>query len=436
MKSIGKLTLLTSSTLLVVFGLVVFHAPISVFFGQFTSSEIIKGWKEIILLVAVPFVIFLIYKGGLLINLTKDRLLQLIGIYALLHFLLILFFPTSAYQKIAGLAIDLRYLLFFVLIFCIVALWPKSRSMFIKVGIIAAMISITFALLQATILPHDILKHIGYSDTTISPYLTVDKNSDYVRINGTLRGPNPLGAYAGIILSLLFAWCLTHRKTAYKYKWIFTGLGILMATVIWASYSRSAFLALFISVLLILLVTLKNKINTQGILVAGVIVLAIMGSMFALRNSSLVQNVILHNNPSTGSSVDSNNQHAESLDRGMALFILQPFGAGIGSTGSASLNSEKPLIIENQYLLIAHETGWFGLGLFIVIYIYILSRLYKYKRDWLSLGVFASGIGLAVVGLLLPVWVDDTVSLIWFGLAAIALGSHYKTKVKNNATSN
>ena len=29
--------------------------------------------------------------------------------------------------------------------------------------------------------------------------------------------------------------------------------------------------------------------------------------------------------------------------------------------------------------------------------------------------------GLAFVGLLLPVWVDDTVSILWWGLAAIAI---------------
>ena len=31
----------------------------------------------------------------------------------------------------------------------------------------------------------------------------------------------------------------------------------------------------------------------------------------------------------------------------------------------------------------------------------------------------------------LPVWADDTVSLVWFYLAAVALGSHYKVRNKN-----
>lgn len=436
MKSISKLTLLTTSALLVVFGLVVFHAPISVFFGQYVSTDVVKSWKEIIMLLTVPFVLFLVYKEGLINQLTRDRLLQLVGFYALFHIVLLLFFQTDAYQKAAGLAIDLRYLLFFTLVFCIVALWPKSRPVFLKVGIVAAVISITFALLQATLLPHDILKYIGYSDSTIAAYQTVDKNSDYIRVNGTFRGPNPLGAYSAVILSLLFAWAVTHRKKAREHKWLLIGTGILAATVLWASYSRSAFLALFIGFATITLISFKNKINLRNILIFITFIFMIVGSIVILRDSSLVQNVILHDNPTTGSFVDSNTAHADSLDQGLERVILQPFGAGIGSTGSASLNSDNPLIIENQYLLIAHETGWFGLGLFLVIYLLIMQRLYSYRRDWLALGVFASGIGLAVIGLLLPVWVDDTVSLVWFGLAAIVLASHFKRDVKKNATSN
>lgn len=436
MKSISKLTLLTTSALLVVFGLVVFHAPISVFFGQYVSTDIVKSWKEIIMLLTVPFVLFLVYKEDLMSQLTRDRLLQLIGFYALLHIMFLLYFQTDAYQKAAGLAIDLRYLLFFTLIFCIVVLWPKSRPIFLKVGIVAAVISITFALLQATLLPHDILKYIGYSDSTIAAYQTVDKNSDYIRVNGTFRGPNPLGAYLAAVLSLLFAWAVTHKKKAREHKWLLAGIGILAATVLWASYSRSAFLALFVSFVAIILISFKNKINLRNISIFSALVFMIVSSVVVLRDSSLVQNIILHDNPTTGSNIDSNTAHADSLDQGLERVILQPFGAGIGSTGSASLNSDDPLIIENQYLLIAHETGWFGLGLFLVIYLFIMQRLYSYKRDWLALGVFASGIGLAAIGLLLPVWVDDTVSMIWFGLAAIVLASHFKRNVKKNATSN
>ena len=76
-------------------------------------------------------------------------------------------------------------------------------------------------------------------------------------------------------------------------------------------------------------------------------------------------------------------------------------------------------------MFIAHETGWVGLTIFVMILVGVLSRLWRRREDWLALGVFASGIALAVIGLLLPVWVDDTVSIVWWGLAAIVIGGKY-----------
>ena len=155
------------------------------------------------------------------------------------------------------------------------------------------------------------------------------------------------------------------------------------------------------------------------------------GGLFAFRNSSFVSNVLLHENPSGGSLVSSNANHVASLQTGWRQAMLQPLGAGVGSTGSASLFGGSPEVIENQYLFTAHESGWLGLGLFVAIFTLILIRLWHRRSDWLALGTFASGLGLAFIGLLLPVWVDDTVSIVWWGLAALALGGSYarhKTK--------
>ena len=106
---------------------------------------------------------------------------------------------------------------------------------------------------------------------------------------------------------------------------------------------------------------------------------------------------------------------------GTAKMLASPLGSGVGSTGSASLYGDAPVIIENQYLFTAHEVGWLGLGLFVVIFTIIMIRLWKLRQSWKALAVFASGAGLTVIGLLLPVWVDDTVSIIWWGLAAVVL---------------
>lgn len=435
MKNIDKPTYVATVLLLTVFFGIVFHAPLSVFFGQFFYSDAIKAWKEIILLVTLPVVIYVVWRAKTYQSIAKDKLIQLTAAYISLHALFAFFSQTSEYQKIAGLMIDLRYIVMFVLVFCLVITVPKLKKVFLKIAIVAACISIGFALLQATVLPRDILTYIGYSQETITPYLTVDKNDDYTRINGTLRGPNPLGAYIVILFSLLTAWVIRNKKTAQKNRWLIAGVAVVLATVAWSTYSRSALLALVISASILLYIYVK-KYEAWTYIAAAIIVIATISSIFLFRSSAFVQNVVLHNNPDGGSQIDSNDDHARSIEQGWLRALYQPYGAGIGSTGSASLKSQQPIIIENQYLFVAHETGWFGLGLFVVMFTSILARLYSYRRDWLSLGLFASGIGLAIIGLFLPVWSDDTVSMIWFGLAAISIAAHTKKVVKHDKKTN
>jgi hypothetical protein len=55
------------------------------------------------------------------------------------------------------------------------------------------------------------------------------------------------------------------------------------------------------------------------------------------------------------------------------------------------------------------------------------------RDDWLAMSMFASGIGIAVACIVLPVWADDTVALVWWGLAGVALAGGVniaKEKVK------
>jgi hypothetical protein len=272
-------------------------------------------------------------------------------------------------------------------------------------------------------LPADILRVIGYSESTIAPYLTVDKNPDFVRISSTLRGPNPLGAYAIIVLSMIAAFIVSrHHGFSQKRKEIaLWALAVAGVVALWTSYSRSALVAGVIAVALVVIVRYGGAMRKQ--IVIGTAALAIVAGigLYVARDTLFVQNVILHNNPTTGADIDSNAGHVSSLQDGVMRVIKEPLGAGVGSTGSASLLGDEPLIIENQYLMIAHEVGIIGLGLFIAVYVVFLQRIWQQRKDWVALGVWSSGIGLGIIGLLLPVWADDTISLVWWGLAALVL---------------
>ena len=409
--------------LFVVFGGIVLHAPLTVGFGVlFPEIELlIKSWKELLLIAASILMLVIVYRRKQWV-MFKSPIILLIAGYTLLHLLLVPVSFQGASSAVAGLFIDLRYILFFVLVYAAVALYPTLRRPFLITFFVGAFVVATFALLQVFVLPPDFLKYIGYSNATIVPYLTVDENNAFIRISSTLRGPNPLGAYAAIVLIMSCAYWIKHQVTKKKLP-----VGPISVIVIgsmvalWASYSRSALVAAAVGIGIIIGLTVMRKLSRRSWIAIAVLVVSLTVGLVAGRDSNFVSNVILHENPTTGAAINSNEGHINSLQDGMYRMAIQPLGGGIGSTGSASLYGEQPLIIENQYLFVAHEVGWLGLALFLVLFFMILRQLWQRRSDWLALGVFASGISLALIGLLLPVWVDDTVAIIWWGLAAIAL---------------
>lgn len=409
---------------LTIFGGIVLHAPLSVFLGTLLPdyAEFIKAWKEILMLLLIPVAIVVATRRRLWASLFSDWVFHIVLAYTALHLATVGLLYQGAAATAAGLAIDLRYVLFFALVYVLIRSRPELRRLFVTVGIVGASIVTGFATLQL-FLPADFLRHIGYGPNTIMPYMTVDENHDYIRISSTLRGPNPLGAYAGVVLALITA-AFVRGKFAARSRRLQIGVALLVACsliALWFNYSRSALVAGLGMIGLVFALTKLRQPTRRAWLVGGIVSICLVAGLALSWNSSFVSNVILHDNPTSGAAVTSNDGHVDSLREGTIRLIEQPLGAGVGSTGSASLQGEAPIIIENQYLFVAHETGWIGLALFLLLFSLIMVRLWRARQDWLALGIFASGVGLAAIGVLLPVWVDDTVSIIWWGLAAVAL---------------
>lgn len=402
---------------------VVVHAPLTVWLGTVwpDGAVYVKAWKELLMGVALVLLIVQATRQQQVGVLLRSGVMTISLLYALLHFVLAVTMGGTIEQVQAGLLIDLRYVLYFVLVYGTLRLLPQYRTMFIKTFAAGAVVVLGFAVLQVTVLPRDFLAHIGYGVHTIQPYLLVDDNPDLVRISSTLRGPNPLGVYAAVVLAILAAavakWRLTNKQQI-----VAAALAAAAVTSLWASYSRSALAAAAVAVAIVALVAASARTRRQLVVWGGVAVVILAVFVVVLRDSYFVSNVVLHDNPATGAQVNSNQAHLDSLGDGTGRVLGKPFGAGVGSTGSASLLGDHGLIIENQYLFTAHEVGWVGLGVFLILFLNILRKLWDERRHVLPLGVFASGVGLALVGVLLPVWVDDTVSIVWWGLAAVVIG--------------
>ena len=120
-------------------------------------------------------------------------------------------------------------------------LYPRYRQILLKCMLAAAAVIIVFACLQL-VLPRDFLTIFGYSQATVAPYLTVDSNEAYVRFGSTLRGPNPLGAYAlgGLVLASVFLAAKWRDSVKLRVYGILAAVSSSIALYI--SYSRAAIL--------------------------------------------------------------------------------------------------------------------------------------------------------------------------------------------------
>lgn len=413
-------------TLLVILGFIVVHAPMTVYISSHWPqySDIAKAWKEMLMVLAAILLVVLCTRQRAWGWIIRDRLLLLMLGFIALHLAVVVVLHLPFEAVVAGLMIDLRFIAYFIMVYILVRLYPAYKQSFITVGICGAIIVVGFAVLQL-VLPHDFLAHFGYGKNTIEPYLTIDKNPDFVRQNSTLRGPNPLGAYAIIVVAAAITYGMyTWGKLRTKWQRIALvaiGLAGLVALVV--SYSRSAWIGAVIAVGIACIIRYRAWFTSRrlGLIAVAIVIMGILG--YGMRNTYFVQNILLHNNPTTGAVVDSNEGHLSSLKNGFENSVSKPLGNGVGSTGSASLYTNSPVIVENQFLFISHEVGWPGLAIFTATIVVVLVRLWRKRKQWLALALFGSGIGLVIVGFMLPVWVDDTVSIVWWGLAAAVVAT-------------
>jgi O-Antigen ligase len=412
----------------VILGLIIagvaLQAPISVLAETYFSSSasFVKAWKEILLLPAVFALLYIIHDKKQWRWFVRDRFVQIGSVFVLLHVLTAVLLPTTnTLQVFSGLLIDTRFVVYFLCVYTLLHFYRNFISYIIIPALIASTFVIFFGVLQVLILPKDVLSVLGYGAGTIQPYLTVDNNENYIRINSTLRGPNPLGLYVAVTMASLVGYMALRRQLA---KWAPHLVLVLAASVlvIAHTYSRSAYLAAIITAMLLLFVLLRGQRQLQKKVAAGLLVVSCV-SMIVLAatwQTPFVQQVVFHTDIYEQNDINSDQQHHASVMAAIAAINEHPFGAGIGSTGSASLFSDKPFIIENYYLFVAHEVGWLGLLLFIVFWFYVLCRLYK-KATPLAWSMAASGMGIVVAAMVLPVWADDTLAITRRGLAAVAM---------------
>lgn len=139
--------------------------------------------------------------------------------------------------------------------------------------------------------------------------------------------------------------------------------------------------------------------------------------------AAILSNVILHDNPTTGALVDSNAGHASSVIDGLGMMTRQPFWRWRRKYYGFGLAWRERSIDHREPVLVCCTGSWAGRDCYC-----LLGCLLRccdgcgVIEVMLALGVQWC-VGLGIIGLFLPVWADDTVSIVWWTFAAIAIGS-------------
>jgi O-antigen ligase len=277
-------------------------------------------------------------------------------------------------------------------------------------------------LLQEFVLPYDFLKVFGYGGDTIKAYIAVDEKLEYARLQSTMRGPNPLGAYLVIILTAVAA-LFMRRRTHYA-KW---AIGLLATMIVlYGTYSRSAWIGAAAAIgLLVWGLAQSQKSRTYLFAVSGVLAVIFAGLIVVFQDNDRVQNVLFHTDETSQSSTSSNEERANAITGGMKDIVREPLGRGPGTAGPASVYNDASgsRIAENYFVQIGQETGVIGLSLFIAISVVLGGALWIQRGgDVLALVLCASLVGLTMVNLLSHAWADDTLAYVWWGMAGFAMG--------------
>lgn len=401
-----------------------FHALLTTWLGSnFGQLDLWRIWKELLITAMLVPVLTLVLKDQKFRSWFKNNWLpKLLLIYFLLN--LVLGLAALAYDRVNTSALiysflsNLRFLGFFAIVAWLAYFSKQLSANWWKILLIPAAVVVGFGLIQLA-LPHDFLTYFGYGSDTIPAYQTIDQKLSYQRIQSTLRGANPLGAYLVLVVTALIL--MPTKQKVLKAGAIIAGL-----TVLFFSYSRSAWLGLVISLVCILAIKYKKQFNKHWPrLVAATAIVLVLGAFGLIKtnNDDQVQNVLFHTNEKSQSAESSNTGRVRSLQVAAKEVLLNPLGSGPGTAGPASTrNNHPPKIAENYFLQIGQETGWLGIGLFIAINMHLAKALFINRADKRAALLLCVLGGLTIVNMASHAWADDTLGLVFWGFAGIVYG--------------
>ncbi len=401
--------------------LVPFHAPITVWFASLgLHYEAVRLWKEVFLLLLVILAAVSVLKHKKIAKeLLNDWVVRLILCFVglvIVNAILVLVLNRVSPKAVGyGLIVDTRMWVFLLVVAVTIRL--VRRVDIPRLVVSTAIIAIAFGLLQMTLLPSDFLRHLGYGPSTIISHQAVDSNMDFPRVQSTMRGPNPLGAYLIPVCMLLLTGCVRDQK----YRAGFIVALVASFVVLFGTYSRSAWIGAALSVILFAGWKLSPHQRLRaGFVLAGVILLGCL-TVYMFRDNNFVQNTVFHSSEASPSNTSSNEQRTNALVSGLKDIARNPLGGGVGSAGPASVHNDSVRISENFFIQVGQELGIAGLLLFVALIYITAQRLFRYRKHVTVLAIMSAYLGLILINMVSHAWSDDTLAYIFGSLLAYGM---------------
>ncbi len=379
--TVARLAVRLSWVVLAILALLPFHAFLTVWassgVGHYT---LLRLWKEFLLVPVFVGVVYLLAMDKRLRRKLFDSwIVRLIGLYVVLELLAgaiaLARHQVTAKALAYGVLVDLRFLIFFVLVLVLAAAAPMLGRTW-RVGLVLpATVVIIFGLLQYFVLPYDFLRHFGYGQNTIFPYETINHNLNHLRIASTLRGANPLGTYLILVTGCGLALLLRSKpKRPSEFVWL---AAAFLALIL--SFSRGAWIGAALTLLIIGWLHLPNRRAKKNAVIAGLITVIVAGvTAFGLRNNVTFQDTFLHTDSKSTITQSSNQGHGTAVKNASDDIVHQPLGRGPGTAGPASAYNNHPArIAENYFLQIGQEVGVLGMALFVAINVLVGMELWR-----------------------------------------------------------
>jgi hypothetical protein len=244
-------------------------------------------------------------------------------------------------------------------------------------------------------------------------------NTTYTRVGSLINDPLALGFFMTVPFAVALERVGAHRMV----KMASVVAGISAATVL-LTITRGAIVSLGVIAILGACVGI-SRVSTERLRVVLVMIAAIAVLLPVAGQSAFVARM---EGIFTSSHDEDTQLHITRPLEAARELANHPLGRGLGtnnSTGSR-FDTGTSAASENSYLQTGMELGMPSMALFIAALIMTLIQLRRRSKEdsdasGLAGGVWLAGCGLAVGGLVLEVWYQLAVTLIFWATAAVAL---------------